>query len=111
MWRTFLILILIGNSIYPVYAFDSCNIEKELTSFFTTLSKCDKKVEVAVRNIVTVSDTGNDYSQMKPVIFPEDIQVTVKVKLCDINDQYFVWLRESKSSYKVITYTSFSQPE
>ena len=111
MQRFFVILIFISSAFYPAYAFKSCDVEKVVTSFFSDLAKCENDAEVSIESIVNSSDTGTDYSQMKPAILPDDIEVKVEVKLCDIKDRYFVWLRKNKSSYDVITYTSFSQPD
>lgn len=111
MQRIFLILVLLSAIIFPAYALKACAVEEVVTSFFDNLVECEGDTQVSIQSIVYVTETGNDYSKMKPAILSNDIEVKVKTKLCGIQDQYFVWLRKNESSYDVISYTSFSQPE
>lgn len=85
------------------------NTEQVISSFLGEMSKC--KVNVSIEKSILVSDTGNDYSAMVPKILAGDTQVIVSTKISKVNDKYYFWLREDGDSYKVISYTSFSQPE
>lgn len=84
-------------------------VEETISEFLEEISGCE--VDVSIEKSISVSDTGNDYSSMVPRILPSDIQVIAYVKMCGTHEKYYFWVRREQSIYRVISYTSFSQPE
>jgi len=93
-----------------VSAFKACDVESSITAFMNELVGCNS-IEVATEKLSLVSDVNRDYSKMGPRIISDDVQAQVVVKGCGIDGKYFFWLRETDNDYKVVSYTSFSQPE
>lgn len=88
---------------------ESSKIELAVEVFLRSVSSCD--VDAEIENVTRVAESDFDYSRTLPEILPNDLQILAMVHICNGEDWYYLWLRQSGNEYEVISYTSFSQPE
>ena len=104
MQTRIMVLIFVAVITTDVSASRACEVEKAITEFMSRF--CDN-IEVAVEKLTLISDTGLDYSVIRPKIMPDDLDVDAAVKGCHIIDRdYGFTLRETENGYKVVTYAA-----
>ena len=103
MQTRIMVLIFVAVITTDVSASRACEVEKAITEFMSRF--CDN-IEVAVEKLTLISDTGLDYSVIRPKIMPDDWRVNAAVKGCHIDRDYGFTLRETENGYKVVTYAA-----
>ena len=106
-----ILVILALVTAFPVHALDVCELQKKIYVFAQTLSPtCDESPRISIQEITHVYGDEGDHTII-PSVKEGDIRVKASVNLCEVDDNYFIWLRKIDLKYSVVTYTSFSQPE
>lgn len=105
---------------FNVQAFDAVKLDKVISDFLYNLNRA--KCGSVEYSILSAYYVGRAYdkgfygswkpSQLVPPVELSDIDVDVETKICGLEDGYGFFVREDEiGDYKIIHYSSFSQPE
>jgi len=90
------------------YGYEACVIEATIRDFMRRFG-CEYDVSLVSAQLV--SEAGYDYTRYRPEHMPDDLDVTVKIQGCQIDNNYWFTLREAVAGYQVVGYTAWGQPE
>ena len=105
-------------------AFDVVKVDQAVSKLFQgffddeersdgcTLSYSYESIRYARESDRYPDDLFDDHPELKKKYLPNDIEVKIdKVDFCFWSDGYWITLRYINEEYKIVSYTSFSQPE
>ena len=107
-----------------VQAFDAIKVDQAVKKLFQGFFVDDEKstdckfsysyesIRYARESDRYPDDLFDEYPELKKKYLPDDIEVKIdKADFCFWSDGYWITLRDINGEYKIVSYTSFSQPE